>query len=93
MKKLLIIYTVVGACVIAAYFPFKENKLIIEYHRTDNICRGEDPNQKSTQFACDQRDNISNKLLKQGVCWGHKDQAEYQKTWEICNLFLTHRKE
>jgi hypothetical protein len=89
MKKvIIIILTVSIVCQLTDYYlnsRSKENDLLItNYQYTNSHCRGEDPNLKSTWDACDQRNIIAEKLYKRGFCYGHGDQAEYQKSWQLC---------
>jgi hypothetical protein len=87
MKKLLVVYSIIGAGVIAAYMPTEASKLIRQYHQADASCRGDNFNQKSTLTACSKRDALTEELLKRGFCWGSEDQAEYQKKWQLCRYF------
>lgn len=54
-------------------------------------CRGGSGDDPTTMVACEQRDQMTEALRAEGMCWGNPNdpnEAEYQKTWRPCPSVL-----
>jgi hypothetical protein len=70
----------------ADQMPANVRDLLSAEERLNDQCRGGSGDNPQTQAACVKRDALVEKLEALDWCYGTPDQAEYQKTWQVCQF-------
>lgn len=64
--------------------PLEVKDLTDKVDALNDLCRGSAGDDTVGQKACDERDKLGAVAKENGWCWGHKDDAGYQRKWVPC---------
>jgi hypothetical protein len=64
--------------------PIEVKDLTDRVDALNDLCRGSAGEDPLGQKACEERDKLGNVVRERGWCWGHKDDAGYQRKWVPC---------
>lgn len=64
--------------------PVEVKDLTDKVDALNDLCRGSAGDDPLGQKACEERDKLGKVIKESGWCWGHKDDAGYQRKWVPC---------
>lgn len=59
-------------------------RLLNQWGAANGQCRGGSGNEAATWEACERRDELSDALNREGLCYGKQTQYGYQHEWHAC---------